>query len=76
MRKITITVSERTARWAKRKAVSENSSVSKLIGRMLENEMRLSDEYWRAYERWKRIGCIKGIDAESRLSREQVHERR
>jgi len=76
MRKITITVSEKTARWAKTKAARENSSVSKMIRCLLDNEMRSNDEYWRAYDRWKRIGCIKGIDADSRLSREQAHERR
>jgi len=76
LRNITITVSEEVAHWARRKAADENTSVSRLVGHMLENQMRLSDGYWRAYARWKRIGSIKGIDAAGRLSREEAHERR
>jgi hypothetical protein len=73
---MTITVSEDVARWARKKAAEENTSVSKLVGRMLENQMRLSDGYWQAYERWKKAGGVKGIDASRRLSREQAHARR
>jgi hypothetical protein len=76
LKNITITVSEEAARWARRKAAEENTSVSKLVGRMLETQMRTGDEYWRAYDRWKKIGGIKGINAAGRLSREQTHERR
>ncbi|MEK7403879.1 MAG: hypothetical protein AAB225_02105 [Acidobacteriota bacterium] len=73
---MTITVSEEAARWARKKAAEENTSVSKLVGRMLENQMRRSDEYWRAYERVKEIRSIPGIDAAHRLSREDAHARR
>ncbi len=45
---MTITVSEEVARWARKKAAEENTPVSKLVGGMLENQMRASDEYWRA----------------------------
>jgi len=75
LRNITITVSEEAARWARRKAAEENTSVSRLVGRMLEEQMRMSDEYWRAYRRWKRIPSME-IDARRRLSREQAHARR
>ncbi len=54
-------------RRVKKKATRENSSVSTMVS---------SDEYRRAYDRWKKIGPIKGIAANSRLSREQAHERR
>src|SRR5271165_6009072 len=40
LKNITITVSEEAARWARRKAAEENTSVSKLVGRMLEEQMR------------------------------------
>jgi hypothetical protein len=76
LKNMTITVSEEAARWARKKAAEENTSVSKLVGRMLEDQMRRTDEYWKAYERWKKIGPIKGFDASKRLSREQVNERR
>ena len=76
LKKVTITVTEEAASWARKKAAEENTSVSKLVGRMLETQMRTGDEYWRAYDRWKKIGSIKGINAAGRLSRDQVHERR
>jgi hypothetical protein len=76
LKNITITVSEEAARWARRKAAEENTSVSRLVGQMLENQMRLTDEYWRAHQRWKKIGAIPGIDAADRLSREEAHARR
>ncbi len=76
LRNVTITLTEEAALWARKKAAEENTSVSKLVGRMLENQMRLSDEYWRAHRKWKRIGSIKGIDASRRLSREEAHARR
>ena len=76
LKNITIAVSEEAARWARRKAAEENTSVSQLVGGMLENQMRIADEYWRAYDRWKKIGSIKGINAAARLSRQQAHERR
>ena len=75
LRNITITVSEEAARWARKKAAEENTSVSKLVGRMLENQMRQGDEYWRAYRQWKRIGAVE-VDATRRLSREEAHARR
>ena len=43
---------------------------------MLEDQMRQSDEYWRAYERWKAIPSVPGADATKRMSREKTHERR
>jgi hypothetical protein len=72
---MTITVSEDAARWARRKAAEENTSVSKLVGRMLEDQMRATDEYWQAYEKWKKIGPIKGFDASKRLKRDRLYER-
>lgn len=76
LKNVTLTVSEEGLRWARRKAAEENTSVSKLLGRMIEDQMRLSDEYWKAYEGWKAIESIEGIDAQNRLTREEAHERR
>lgn len=76
LKNVTITLSEEVARWARKKAAEENTSVSRLVGRMLENQMRASDEYWQAYKRWKKIGNLPGIEAAGRLSREEAHERR
>jgi hypothetical protein len=76
LKRITITLSEEVALWARNKAAEENTSVSRLVGRRLAKQMRVSDEYWRAYKRWKKTGNVPGIDAAGRLSREEAHARR
>ncbi len=76
LRNVTITLSEETARWARRKAAEENTSVSKLVGQMLEEKMRNSDEYWRDYERVKKIKPVPGFDASKRVKRDELYERR
>jgi hypothetical protein len=76
LKNVTITLPQEVAHWARRKAADEDMSVSKLIGRILEEQMRRSDEYWRAYEQWKKLESIPGIDARRRLSRDQSHARR
>ena len=76
MKKVTITMSEEAARWARMKAAEESMSVSKLVGRMIEDQMRRGDEYWRAYEKWKTVTAVPGADATKRMSRQETHERR
>ena len=76
LKNVTITLPEEVADWTRRKAADEDVSVSKLICRILEEQMRRSDEYWRAYERWKKVKSIGGIDARKRMSREEAHARR
>jgi hypothetical protein len=74
LKKMTITVSEKAARWARKKAAEENTSVSKLVGRMLEDQMRRTGEYWMAYERWKKIKPIPGLDAAKCMSRQELYD--
>lgn len=78
LKNVTITLDPEVAHWARRKAADENTSVSKLVGRLLEKEMRASDSYWRAYEEWKRLPDDLGgsIDASKRFTRDEAHERR
>ena len=78
LKNVTITLDPEVAHWARRKAADENTSVSKLVGRLLEKEMRASDAYWRAYEEWKSLPHDLGvpIDASKRFSRDEAHERR
>ena len=77
LKNITITLDTELAHWARRKAAEENISVSKLLARMLERQMRASDSYWRAFEEWKKrdrdLGA--GIDASKRFTRDEAHER-
>jgi hypothetical protein len=75
-RNLTIRISDEAVLWARRKAAEENTSVSRLVGEMLERQMRLSDQYWRAFEHWKSNHPLAGRGAAERLSREEVHERR
>jgi phosphatidylserine/phosphatidylglycerophosphate/cardiolipin synthase-like enzyme len=75
-RNVTIRVSDEALLWAWRKAAEENTSVSRLVGEMLERQMRLTDEYWRAYEHWKTNQPRADMGAAERLSREELHERR
>jgi hypothetical protein len=56
------------ARWARKKVAEENTSVSKLVVRMLEDQMRRNDDYWKAYEKWKKIKPIPGLDTAQRMS--------
>jgi hypothetical protein len=43
---------------------------------MLEGQMRLTDEYWRAFDHWKSNRPLAAVGAAERVSREDVHERR
>jgi hypothetical protein len=71
---MTITVSEETARWARRKAAEENTSISRLVGAMLERQRLLTDEYRQAYADWKRLRPQRGAAAP--WSRDETHARR
>jgi hypothetical protein len=76
LRNVTITLAEEVALWARKRAAEEGTSVSRLVGRMLEDEMRRRDEYWQAYETVKKIKPIKGLDASKRLKRDELYRRR
>jgi hypothetical protein len=69
LKNVTITVTEEVANWARKKAAEENTSVSRLVGRMLQ-----SDDYRDAWHRWHRIAPM-DVDAEHRLSRDDAHSR-
>jgi hypothetical protein len=69
-------VSEEIALWARKQAAEKNTSVSKLVVQMLEDQMRRTDSYWAAYKRVKKIGPIPGVDASKRLTRDELYERR
>src|SRR4051812_559091 len=74
LKKVTVALEEEALLWARRKAAKENTSVSRLLGRMIADEMKRGNEYWNAYERWKRIKPIAGAAA-NRLSREAANVR-
>jgi hypothetical protein len=72
---MTITVSEEVAHWARKQAAEHNTSVSKLVGQMLQEKMRQTDDYWKAYERLKKIKPIPGFDASKRAKRDELYDR-
>ncbi|HEY7856325.1 MAG TPA: hypothetical protein VIC32_07765 [Terriglobales bacterium] len=73
---VTIRLSDQAAHWARRKAADENTSVSRLVGTMIERQMRQTDEYWAAFERWKKLVPQPGVDASQRWTREEIYEHR
>ena len=74
LKNVTVTLPEEVALWARMKAAEENTSVSRLLGGILEKQMRSSDEYWEAYQKWKQLQPV-DLDAENRLSREAANGR-
>ena len=76
VKNVTISLDEELAHWARRKAADENTSVSKLVARLLDREMRASDGYWQAYEQWKKLDIKLDASASERFTREEAHERR
>ena len=75
-RNVTIRISDEALLWARRQAAEKNTSLSRLVGDMLERQLHLSDEYWRAFDHWKSSRPLAAVGAAERLSREDVHERR
>jgi len=74
LKNVTITLPEEVAHWARKKAAEENTSVARLVGKMLEAQMRQTDDYQEAYRFWQSLKPM-DIDAENRLSREDAHAR-
>ena len=52
MKNITITLDHETAAWARVHAAKHNKSVSRLVGEMLQKQMRESREYDEAMRHW------------------------
>ncbi len=75
LKKVTITRSEEAVRWARLKAAEENTSVSRLVGKMLEEQIEHSTTYQEAYRQWREIKPM-GLGAANRMTREEAHERR
>jgi hypothetical protein len=75
-KRITIRLDPKVLRWARRKALDENTSFSNLVGALLHKDM--SDGYWRACEEWKRLPHDLGgsINASKRFTHDEAHERR
>jgi plasmid stability protein len=50
MKNVTITLDEEVARWARIRAAERNTSVSRMLGELLKEEMRAEKSYRQAME--------------------------
>lgn len=74
-KKVTIKLSDESALWVGRQAAGRNISVSKPLEGLIEEQMRHSDEYWKAFKEWQSLEPVSGADAVNRAGRNDVHER-
>lgn len=76
LKNVTITLDEEALRWARHQAAEKGTSVSKFVGQLLEREMRQTDAYWQAFERWKKLKPFPMSRPVGSIGREEAHERR
>jgi hypothetical protein len=76
MKNVTITLDEKTAAWVRVFAAQHNTSVSRMVGEMLQKRMIESREYDEAMRRSLAKKPVRLQAARARYAtREQVHER-
>lgn len=74
LRNITVTLEEHVARWARLEAAKQETSVSRLLGRLLEERMDQENGYERAMRRALHRKPFLNTDGRY-ASREEVHDR-
>ncbi len=74
LRNVTITLSEKVARWARLEAARQDTSVSRLLGQILEQRMEHEDEYKQAMRRSLRRKPFLKTNGKY-PSREEAHDR-
>ncbi len=76
LRNVTVTLDEKTARWARIEAAERDTSVSRLIGEMLKERMDRSEEYDVARARYfSQDPGIHRRPGQRFPTREELHER-
>jgi hypothetical protein len=75
LRNVTITVEDSVARWARIEAARENTSVSRLVGDLLEQRMRQDEEYDAAMASYLSATSQNLSQGRQYPSREHVHDR-
>lgn len=75
MRNVTITVKEDVARWARIRAAEQDTSVSRMLGDVLEQMMLEDREYEKALRRYESHRPKTLHPVGRRPSREATHER-
>jgi hypothetical protein len=76
MKNVTISLEEDVARWARVWAAKHDTSVSRMVGNLLEAEMSKDQEYERAKERFleRPARALRSSD-QTLPSRDSLHER-
>lgn len=76
MKNVTITLDEETARWARIRAAEQNTSVSRLVGEMLRDQMRDDEAYRLAMQEYLGLEPKMLKSAETGYpKRDDLHER-
>jgi len=76
MKNVTITLREEVARWARIKAAEKNTSVSRLLGEILQERMKEEEGYRLAMEQYLAQGPQSLKEAGQRYPRrEELHDR-
>lgn len=76
MKNVTITLDEMTAAWARVYAARHNTSVSRIVGEMLQQRMRETREYEESMRRFLAKGPVKLKRAGTHyVGRDELHER-
>lgn len=74
LRNITVTLEEDAARWARMEAAKAETSVSRLLGQILEERMAQQDEYAKAMKR--ALARKPFLNSDGKYpSREEAHDR-
>jgi plasmid stability protein len=76
MKNITITLDAETAAWVRVHAAEQNKSVSRVVGEILQQQMKERREYWRAMHAYlsKPPFDLHG-EPEKYPTREEIHDR-
>ena len=74
LRNVTVTMEEEVARWARIEAAKADTSVSRLVGEMLREQMEKEENYERAMKRALSRPAFLKTDGKY-MTREEAHER-
>ena len=76
MKNVTITLDEETAAWARIYAAEHNTSVSRIVGEMLQRQMRDGQKYAEAKQRFLARKPVRLKRAGKRYAtRDELHDR-
>ncbi len=76
LKNVTVTLDEETARWARVEAAKRDTSVSKLLGEVLQGEMRKEAQYDAARQAYlAQEPGIHRCQGQPLPSREELHDR-